>query len=123
ALARWSRMSTTPLRTPFVVSVIEGPDTGAAYTLDASSPRMLIGTSPLCAIRLRDPEVSSRQSVLVHSAGRLAIMDLGSARGTSVNGVLVERAFLHGGETVRVGRSVLVIERGAREGAVPGPST
>jgi hypothetical protein len=121
-------MSTTPLRTlksarptrdavqgtTFIVSVVEGPDSGASFTLDASSSRMLIGHSPVCAIRLRDPEVSRRHSALMVEGDRLSILDLGSTNGTSVNGVVVEKAFLHGGEAVRVGRSVLTIERGAR---------
>src|SRR5262245_53713934 len=120
-------MSTSPLRTlksarpsrdivqgsTFVISVVEGPDSGSSYTLDASSARMLIGQSPVCAIRLCDPEVSRRHSALLVEGDRLSILDLGSTNGTSVNGVIVEKAFLHGGEAVRVGRSVLTIERGA----------
>lgn len=121
-------MSITPVRTlrsarpsrdavpgsTFIVSVVDGPDTGASWTLDASSSRMLIGQGLVCAIRLRDAEVSRRHSALMVEGDRLSILDLGSMNGTSVNGVVVEKAFLHGGEAVRVGRSVLMIERGAR---------
>lgn len=119
-------MSTTPLRTlkstrpirdaalgcTFVLTVVDGPDSGSSFTLDASSARMLVGQSPVCALRLRDPEVSRRHCALVVDGHRLSILDLGSTNGTTVNGVVVEKAFLHGGEAVRVGRTVLTVTRG-----------
>ena len=37
----------------FVLTVIEGPDVGVTFSLDGSQPRVLIGTGPACALRLR----------------------------------------------------------------------
>jgi hypothetical protein len=45
------------------VVVIEGPDAGATFELDASAPsRILVGTSPVCHVRLSDATVSRRHA-------------------------------------------------------------
>src|SRR5262245_45655542 len=98
----------------FVLTVLEGADRGASFTLDASSPtRLLLGTSPVCTVRLSDPEVSRRHSALTLVDEHVQYIDLGSTNGTTVNGVLVKEASLVGGEAIRVGRSVLSLKRGA----------
>lgn len=43
--------------------------------------------------------------------GRLLVEDLGSTNGTFVNGRRVERALLAPGDTLRIGRAELVVER------------
>jgi len=99
--------------TTFVLAVVEGPDTGLVVTLDASGPRALLGQSPVCSLRLTDPEVSRRHASLAVTATHLQIIDLGSTNGTSVNGVTVKEASLHGGEAIRVGRTVMQVRREA----------
>lgn len=99
--------------TTFVLAVVEGPDTGLVITLDASGPRALLGQSPVCSLRLTDPEVSRRHASLAVTATHLQIIELGSTNGTTVNGVNVKEASLHGGEAIRVGRTVIKVQREA----------
>lgn len=95
--------------TTFVLAVVEGPDTGLVVTLDASGPRALLGQSPVCSLRLTDPEVSRRHAALAVTGGHLQLIDLGSTNGTTVNGVSVKEVSLHGGEAIRVGRTVMQV--------------
>ncbi|HSO31423.1 MAG TPA: sigma 54-interacting transcriptional regulator [Labilithrix sp.] len=97
----------------FVLAVVEGPDTGLVITLDASGPRALLGQSPVCSLRLTDPEVSRRHASLAVTATHLQFIELGSTNGTTVNGVNVKEASLHGGEAIRVGRTVIKVQREA----------
>ena len=97
----------------FVLAVVEGPDTGLVITLDASGPRALLGQSPVCSLRLTDPEVSRRHASLAVTSTHLQLIELGSTNGTTVNGVNVKEASLHGGEAIRVGRTVIKVQREA----------
>jgi DNA-binding NtrC family response regulator len=97
----------------YLLSVVEGPDAGSSFTLDASSPtRALLGSSPVCTVRLTDPEISRRHAALAITATHVQLIDLGSTNGTTVNGVVVKEVSLKGGEAIRIGRSVLKLERG-----------
>jgi DNA-binding NtrC family response regulator len=97
----------------FVLAVVEGPDTGLIITLDASGPRALLGQSPVCSLRLTDPEVSRRHASLAVTATHLQLIELGSTNGTTVNGVAIKEASLHGGEAIRVGSTVIKVQREA----------
>lgn len=97
----------------FVLAVVDGPDAGLVVTIDASGPRVLLGQSPVCSLRLSDPEVSRRHAALTVSGNHLQILDLGSTNGTTINGVAIREAQLHGGEAIRVGSTVLSVRRDA----------
>jgi DNA-binding NtrC family response regulator len=114
ATVRRTRFSRPPpAGSAFVLTVVEGPDAGLVASLDATAPtRALLGTSPVCTIRLTDPEVSRRHAALSVSDTRLTVMDLGSTNGTTVNGVYIREAMLNGGEAIRVGSSVFSVKRG-----------
>jgi DNA-binding NtrC family response regulator len=90
----------------FELVVIEGPDAGKRVKVDPGATCVLVGKSPLCALRLEDPAVAPRQCSLEVVDGRLHVVDL-SGSGTRVNGVIAREVFLHGGELVRIGESVL----------------
>ncbi len=94
------------------VVVVEGPDAGKAFDLDPSSPsRILLGTGPACQVRLTDSTVSRRHAAFEPAGGgayRLA--DLGSTNGTIVDGTRIVEVYVHGGETVRFGSSVVRLE-------------
>jgi transcriptional regulator with GAF, ATPase, and Fis domain len=108
----------------YVLTLLEGPDTGAAFALDASTPtRALLGTSPVCSVRLTDSEVSRRHAALTITANHVQYIDLGSTNGTTVNGVIVKEASLVGGEAIRVGRSVFSLKRGEPKGGSFGVAT
>jgi len=101
----------------FTVAIVSGPDAGRVHTFDASSPRVLIGTSPACGIRLDDPSVSRRHMALTIVGETLQVIDLGSTNGTQVNGVIVKEAYVHGGEAIGVGNTVFSVTRGAPHAA------
>ena len=103
--------SEAALSSAFLLNVIEGPDNGQSFTLDASQPtRTLIGQSPACEIRLSDREVSRRHAALELVGRRLRLTDLGSTNGTFVDGVAVVEALLRGDEIVRLGSTALRVE-------------
>ncbi|MGZ5970699.1 MAG: sigma 54-interacting transcriptional regulator, partial [Polyangiales bacterium] len=103
-----SGSTTTPV---FEVTVIEGPDEGTRFALDGTGPaRVLLGSSPACAIRLTDRAVSRRHAALHHGGEEVQLTDLGSRNGTFVNGVRVIEAFLRGGDVMRVGASALRLD-------------
>jgi two-component system, NtrC family, response regulator HydG len=110
---------------PRRVLVIEGPDAGKAFDLDPYSPtRILVGTSPVCQIRLSDPSVSRRHLALEPQGRRYRITDLGSTNGTFIDGIAVIDGFIRGDEIVRVGATAMRIEaaEGGAAAASPLPS-
>ncbi len=103
------------------VVVVEGPDKGHSFTLDPNAPsRILLGTSPVCELRLTDPTVSRRHAAFEPAGKRYRLTDFNSTNGTFVDGVAVVEAFVTGGELVRVGSSALRIETDEVE-AQPAP--
>jgi DNA-binding NtrC family response regulator len=111
-------MSSSSPKTPstFTLAVVEGKDAGLSFTIDAKSPaRVLVGQSPLCTVVLSDVEVSRRHVSLRPIQSALEVRDLESTNGTTVNGVTIREALLHGGETLRIGSTVLSVTRGDPE--------
>ena len=92
----------------FEIRVTAGPDTGRVMVADAAQS-VLVGQSPVCTLRLTDPEVSRRHVSFEAQGATLRVTDLRSTNGTFVNGVRVYEAALAGGETVQVGGTVLRI--------------
>lgn len=105
----------------FRIEVTAGPDLGASIVLDALTPQpVLVGQSHVCTLRLGDPQVSRRHAALEIVDGDLWIRDLGSTNGTYVDRVKIREAALRGGEIVRLGATVLQVERD--EEAAPPPT-
>lgn len=106
------------------VVVIEGPDNGKAFDVDAAAPsRILVGTSPVCQIKLTDPTVSRRHAALEPGAkGSYRLSDLGSTNGTFVDGVRIGEAFVRGGEVVRFGSTAVRLDVDLPKEAAPLPS-
>jgi DNA-binding NtrC family response regulator len=96
----------------FLLVVVEGPDRGQRFVIDGTQPsRSLLGQSPACEIRLADPQVSRRHVALETKSAALRVTDLGSTNGTFVDRVRVFDAELHGEELLRVGATLLRVER------------
>ena len=94
----------------FLLTVTEGPEKGHKIRLDGSVPtRTLIGTSPACAIRLTDREVSRRHAGLERVGSALKVFDLSSTNGTWVDRVKIIEAELQGGEFLRVGSTMFQV--------------
>ena len=95
----------------YVLEVIEGPDVGSRFVLDASQPcRALIGTSAACDMRLSDPRVSRRHVALELVGRRIRLRDLESTNGTFVDGVASLDVLLRGGEHVRIGGTAILVQ-------------
>jgi DNA-binding NtrC family response regulator len=94
----------------FRLVVVEGPDKGAVFDLPTNSPRVLLGQSAVCGVRLTDPQVSRRHAALDPSPAGLRLVDLDSMNGVWVDRVRVFEALLTGDELVRVGRTQLQVE-------------
>jgi len=104
------------------LAVAAGPDTGASIDL-VPGGRALVGTSPVCDLRLTDPTVSRRHLAVTLEDAGLRLADLGSTNGTFVHGVLVRDLLLHQGEAVRIGDTTLRAMTGpAATPEAPGPA-
>ena len=91
----------------FVVEVVSGPDQGK--TLTVASTRLLIGTSPICDLVLTDERVSRRHLALSIVDTTLRVEDLDSTNGTVVNEMRIAGAFLRGGESITIGKTLLLV--------------
>ncbi|MBI3464459.1 MAG: FHA domain-containing protein [Planctomycetes bacterium] len=92
------------MSTLFVIS--EGPDQGARFEFDLE--RLGIGRDSSNTIRLHDTEVSRRHAELRRDGSSYWLVDLGSANGTYVNGRPIRSAEISAGDTIQVGRTVMV---------------
>jgi len=95
----------------FRLSVVEGPDAGKEFVLDGTQPsRVLMGTSPACAFRLTDRQISRRHAAIDVTPEGLRLTDLGSTNGTWANGMCVFDVRLYGDDVVRLGDNVLRVQ-------------
>jgi two-component system, NtrC family, response regulator HydG len=98
--------------TEFRLHVISGPEQGTTFTLDGDRPpRVYLGQSTGCELRLTDPRVSRRHAALDLAGAHVILTDLDSRNGTYVNGVSVLKARLVGDELIKVGDTALKVER------------
>jgi transcriptional regulator with GAF, ATPase, and Fis domain len=95
----------------FELHVLEGPDRPLVFRLGSTQERILVGQSPVCQLRLKDPSVSRRHAAVELDAGTLKWTDLQSTNGTVVNGLTVLELKLTGGERLRLGDTVIEIRR------------
>ena len=101
--------------TAFSLTVREGATVGATITIDERSPEVSIGTSEANNLVIPDSEVSRRHVRMEVREGLLRVRDAGSTNGTWVNGTRTVEALLSGGETVRIGATVLAVIRSTRD--------
>jgi pSer/pThr/pTyr-binding forkhead associated (FHA) protein len=73
-----------------------------------SSGSVTIGASEKSLIRIRDPFVSKEHCQIVKTPKGYIIQDLGSHNGTFVNKERISRSLLKDGDSIRVGRIVMV---------------
>jgi two-component system, NtrC family, response regulator HydG len=95
----------------FRLRVEQGPDAGKELLVDGMQPlRVLVGTSPACALRLADRQISRRHAAIDVTSEGLRLTDLGSTNGTFANGMCVFDVRLSGGDVVRMGDDVLRVD-------------
>ncbi|WP_406450689.1 FHA domain-containing protein [Streptomyces sp. NBC_00876] len=100
---------------PAQLHVIAGPDAGGVHLLHGG--RIRIGRSAEADVPLDDPDVSRLHcAVTVSDDGRVAVADLGSTNGTSLDGAEVRDrpVRLKPGALLRLGESTLRLTSGAR---------
>ena len=106
SLLRAASEEETRRMTPALV-FSEGPLAGRRVEVDAE---LVLGRED-ASLTIDDEEISRRHAVIRPTDGGIEIEDLGSTNGTYVNGVRIEGATrLAGGDTVKLGRSVLQVE-------------
>jgi len=85
----------------------EGPLSGRRVEVDAE---LVVGRED-AGLTIEDEEISRRHAVIRPGDGGIEIEDLGSTNGTYVNGVrIMGSTRLAGGDTVKLGKSVLRVE-------------
>jgi DNA-binding NtrC family response regulator len=109
-----SRRQGPPLRregASWELTITKGPDAGRVHVLDGRSPpRVLVGTSPACEVRVTDPLVSRRHLAIEIGGPFLRVLDQGSTNGTFLHGTQVVEVLLRGGEHLALGDTTLSIK-------------
>jgi hypothetical protein len=85
--------------------------THGSHRHEVTSPRVVIGRSRGCDIRIPDVNVSRRHAELRQEGAAYWIVDLDSMNGTVVNGQPVERERLRDGDTITLGSTDVVFGR------------
>jgi hypothetical protein len=70
----------------------------------------LLGRDPTCGIVVDDTGASRRHAIVAVSAEGVAVLDLESRNGTTVNGEPIRRAILRPGDRIGIGRTTLTLE-------------
>jgi Protein of unknown function (DUF3662)/FHA domain len=78
---------------------------------EVTSPRVVLGRSRSCDIRVSDVNVSRRHAEVRQEGATYWIIDLDSTNGTVVNGLPVERERLRDGDTITLGSTDIVFGR------------
>lgn len=91
--------------------VISGADRGRVFR-ELSTP-ITIGREEGNAVQLNDERISRFHVKIQEDGGRLVVTDLDSTNGTRVNGHVCNLKILRYGDTISVGRTVLLV--GTRE--------
>lgn len=77
-------------------------------TIIAIRDGFVIGRGSLCDLKLNDPSVSRRNTILRFSHGAWYIQDLGSNSGTYVNGKRIEAQKLNPGDKIAIGNNMFI---------------
>jgi pSer/pThr/pTyr-binding forkhead associated (FHA) protein len=89
---------------------------GGSEEYALASPSIVLGRAMSSDIVVEDPRASRTHARLERAEDGWTLVDLGSANGTRVNGVRVERATLADGDTIGVGDTELRFEVGPPPG-------
>jgi pSer/pThr/pTyr-binding forkhead associated (FHA) protein len=97
---------------PARLYVAEGPERGRSLILngDSENATATVGRSRTCDLPLTDPNASKEHLRLTWEEDGWVLTDLGSSKGTRVNGKAVERAILAPFDRIAVGDTVMIFE-------------
>jgi S-DNA-T family DNA segregation ATPase FtsK/SpoIIIE len=104
-----SACSETSPNVVVTVRTLSGPDAGREVSLRPG--RSVIGSANDVDVRLEDPTVARRQSVLdVGADGRLSVIDLAPARPSRVDGEVIDgEQAVAGGQVIAVGTTTMAL--------------
>lgn len=85
-----------------VLVVHKGVEVGERFYIDSDD--LTVGRDPESDIFLNDVTVSRSHARLRRSPEGVTVEDAGSLNGTYVNGLLVDKALLHDGDALQIGR-------------------
>ncbi|HXQ73312.1 MAG TPA: DUF4123 domain-containing protein [Pyrinomonadaceae bacterium] len=91
-----------------VLEVISGPNTGQRIIAQAGET-VSIGRTPKAAVALEDTFMSGEHFTIECVGGACGVRDLKSRNGTKVNGVRVNIAVLHDGDTIHAGQTEFAV--------------
>src|SRR5262252_8025362 len=108
--------SKTP-KVPLTFRIFRGDDLVRTETLTQSPIK--VGKLSSSHLRLEDDETVSRMHAVieVNGPGDITIIDLGSTKGTVVNGKKINKAALQDGDIIQLGETKLVLSIGDAEAA------
>lgn len=86
--------------------VKRGPNAGSRFMLGDGATT--IGRNPASDIFLDDVTVSRRHAEISHGEGQFTVTDAGSLNGTYLNRERIEKAVLHSGDELQIGKFRLV---------------
>lgn len=89
----------------YALEVLDGIDPGRIFRIE--KPRVTLGRKN-CDIHLQDPEVSRHHATLTISGDTAVLEDLGSANGTYIEGVRIQKGNLADGSHFRMGTHQLI---------------
>jgi serine phosphatase RsbU (regulator of sigma subunit) len=88
------------------LQIVNGPLSGQAFQLDRELT--IIGRNPDCDLVLPPKSVSRKHAAILRKTGGFELKDIGSTRGTFVNGrKLTEPLLLEDGQTIQIGELLL----------------
>ena len=99
--------TTTGARVAARLLAIEGPVRGAIW--DINAPRMVLGRSKDCEVRIADLSVSRRHCELHLDDDAIAISDFGSLNAVLLNGRPCEASPVSIGDRISIGNTVLLV--------------
>jgi len=105
----------------FELTIREGPGAGRNFTI-LHGRAYTIGRGVSCDVMLADREASRTHCEIIATDDGVVISDLGSLNGTIVDGQKIATKPLHGGETIKVGVTLLEFTCGAGRPSAPGGS-
>jgi small-conductance mechanosensitive channel len=94
---------------PARLYVAEGAERGRFLALDGTRT-VLVGRSRACALPLTDPNASKEHLQLAWEDGAWVMTDLGSSRGTRVNGKPESKMALRPFDRIAIGDTVMIFE-------------
>ena len=94
--------------------VKRGPNAGSRFAL--AEDKTTIGRHPDSDIFLDDVTVSRRHAEVIQASGRFTVTDAGSLNGTYLNRERIEKAEMHSGDELQIGKFRLVFLHEVRGG-------